>query len=123
MLLAALIRVAGIFGQGFPESFYPDETNAIQRALQFGAERTLNPGWFNKPAFAYYLWFIAYAVFYGVGRLFGTFSSPEQFGIWAFSRVGPFLVIGRLVSTLFGIATVWVTYLLGKRLRDRTLGL
>jgi 4-amino-4-deoxy-L-arabinose transferase-like glycosyltransferase len=123
MLLAALIRVAGIFGQGFPESFYPDETNAIQRALQFGAERTADPGWFNKPALAYYLWFGAYAAFYGSCRLLGMFSSPEEFGVWAFNRVTPFLVLGRLLSTLFGLGTVWLTYLLGKRMRDRTLGL
>jgi 4-amino-4-deoxy-L-arabinose transferase-like glycosyltransferase len=123
MLLALLIRLAGVFGQGFPESFYPDETNAIQRSLQFGAERTADPGWFNKPALAYYLWFAAYGAFYGSCRLLGMFSSPEEFGIWAFNRVAPFLVLGRLLSTLFGLGTIWLTYLLGKRLRDRTLGL
>lgn len=120
---AAAIRIVGIFGQGFPYCFYPDETNAIQRALRFGAEHTANPGWFNKPALAYYLWFAAYGCFYVVGRLFGTFGSPEQFGIWAFDRVAPFLIIGRLVSTIFGVATVWLTYLLGKSLKDRVLGL
>jgi 4-amino-4-deoxy-L-arabinose transferase-like glycosyltransferase len=121
--VALLVRLAGIFGQGWPHCFYPDETNAIQRALRFGAERTANPGWFNKPALAYYLWFLAYGCFYAIGRLFGAFGSAEQFGVWAIDRVGPFLVIGRVVSTLFGVATVWLTYLLGRAVRDRTVGI
>ena len=61
----------GIVGQGFPECFYPDETNAIQRALKFGAEKTADPGWFNKPALAYYLWFAEYGAFYVGGRVVG----------------------------------------------------
>jgi 4-amino-4-deoxy-L-arabinose transferase-like glycosyltransferase len=123
LLFAVVVRVPGIFGQGYPECFYPDEVNAIQRALRFGAEKTADPGWFNKPALAYYVWFGAYGAYYAGGRATGLFAGPEEFGIWAFNRIGPFLAIGRLVSTLFGIGTVWLTYLLGKRLAGRALGI
>ncbi len=123
LVAAAAVRIVAVFGQGLPECFFPDEVNAVQRSLAFGVRKSLNPEWFNKPALAYYLWFVLYGGFYVVGRAVGQFGSPDEFGVWAIDHVGPFVLIGRLMATAFGILTVWLTYRLGARVRDRATGL
>ncbi len=123
LALAFLVRIAGIFGQGYPHSFYPDEENNVRRALYFGAAGTLNPGWFNKPALTYYILFAEYGAYYAVGRLAGIFASPDDFALHYVADPGPFYLIGRLNQVLFGVATVWLTFRLGRRLHSPGAGL
>ncbi len=87
------------------------------------AHRTLDPIWFNKPAFGYYVWLLEYGAYYGVGRVLGAWQSPEEFGARWFSNPGPFLLIGRLTGLAFALASVLVLYWAGRRLYGAAVGL
>lgn len=117
------LRLWGCFGQGLPYTFYDDERNNVERTLAFGARGTLDPGWFNKPALGYYIWFAEFGAYYLTGKLFGWFQDSESFAISYFNDPGPFILIARINATLFGTLGIWLAYLLGRRLRDRTTGI
>ncbi|MES1245475.1 MAG: glycosyltransferase family 39 protein [Acidobacteriota bacterium] len=113
LLLAAGLRLWGVF-HDLPFSYYGDELHFMKRSMAMGTG-DLNPHWFHKPALPMYLWLLAYGLFYAAGRLVGRFGSTEEFGAYFLTTPGPFLLIGRLVVLAFGVATVWVVYLLARR--------
>jgi 4-amino-4-deoxy-L-arabinose transferase-like glycosyltransferase len=128
VLVACGLRLAGVFDQGYPYSFYPDESSNVQRSMSFyNPERgglDLNPGWFNKPTLTYYLNFGAYGFYYLWGRyVTHQWPDPLAFGVRFTSDQGPFYVIGRLINVCFATLTVIVVYRLMKNLRGRRAGL
>ncbi|NRA97642.1 MAG: glycosyltransferase family 39 protein, partial [Planctomycetes bacterium] len=124
LALAAALRVWGCFGQGLPHSYYPDERNNVERVLRFGAEKTLDPnGWFNKPALGYYVILVEYGGYYAVGRACGWWGNPYEFGVSYFVGQGPFLLIGRLSTALFGVLTVLLVYRMARKVGDQHTGL
>ncbi|PIS37976.1 MAG: hypothetical protein COT35_03220 [Nitrospirae bacterium CG08_land_8_20_14_0_20_52_24] len=86
----------------------------MNRAVSFGSG-DLNPHWFHKPAFLMYLLFFEYGVFYLLGRVTGFFPNVESFSIYYVQDPWPFILIGRMTITVFGIATVYLTYKIGEK--------
>ncbi|MBI5742138.1 MAG: glycosyltransferase family 39 protein [Nitrospirae bacterium] len=117
ILLASVLRFWGIW-HGYPHSYYPDEQHLVNRALAFGSG-DLNPHWFHKPAFLMYTLFFEYGIFYFIGKIIGMFPSVDSFAIYYFNNSWPFILIGRITVTLFGIATVYVVYKTGERFWSR----
>ena len=121
LVLAALMRILGIW-HDYPYSYFPDEEHFVNRAVSFGSG-DLNPHWFHKPAFLMYLLFFEYGFYFVIGKILGIFPSVDEFAISFFQNKGPFLLIGRFTVALFGIATVFLTYLVGKEHFNRRTGL
>jgi 4-amino-4-deoxy-L-arabinose transferase-like glycosyltransferase len=121
LFAAFIVRFAGIF-HDLPYSYYPDEEHFVNRAVSFGSG-DLNPHWFHKPAFLMYLLFFEYGLYFVIGKVLGVFHSVGDFAISFFQSKGPFLFIGRLTVTLFGVATVLVTYLIGRDYWNKRTGL
>ncbi len=113
---AALLRFRGL-SQNLPYLDNPDEptlTNAAIKMLQTG---DLNPHFFRWPSLPFYLQLaVSVPQFLGdVGR--GVYSDLN--GI---SPAG-FVLAGRTLVAGLGVATVWVTYLLGRTLYGPGVGL
>jgi hypothetical protein len=124
LTVALGLRIWGCFGQGLPYSHYPDERSNVEQSLRYGAIRSLDPGgWFNKPAMGYYLLTAEYGAYYGVGRVLGLWQTPDEFGLTYVTNPKPFFVIGRLTATLFGVATVFLCFLVGRRIGGNGVGL
>ena len=124
ILLAAAVRVWGSFGQGYPRCYYGDEYTNIERVLRFGAQQSPDPGsWLNKPALGFYVILVEYGAYYGIGKVAGLWENPYEFGVSYFRGQGPFLLIGRLSTALFGVLTVLLVYRLGKSLFDVRTGM
>ena len=121
LVVAAVLRFWGI-RHGYPFSYYPDEQHFINRAVSFGSG-DFNPHWFHKPAFLMYLLFFEYGLFYIIGKTLGYFSDVAAFAVYYFKNPWPFILIGRMTVTLFGIATVYVTYRIGERFWSKRVGL
>lgn len=109
---ALLLRVAGI-GWGLPgadhlSSYHPDEWQAVETALSMIARGSANPQFFNYPTLQPYL----------LGLLFAPLlaAAPE-------AGIGLFYLVGRLVSVGFGVATVVLVGLIGRRLGGPRVGL
>lgn len=113
LLLAAGLRLWGVM-HDLPFSYYGDELHFMKRSMAMGTG-DLNPHWFHKPAFLMYVLAFFYGLYFVAGLLTGRFDSTEAFGAHFLFENGPFLLIGRLVVMAFGVATVYVVYLIGRK--------
>src|SRR3989338_2410256 len=118
IVIFLIIRVWGI-NHGFPDVnryFYDTEENpSIQIAMGFGSG-DLNPHSFNKPSLYFYLLFVCYVIFYALGSMVGFFSGITNFIQFYFSNTWIFYLIARLLSTVFGVASIYFIYLIGKKM-------
>ena len=110
-------------GWGLPHTLaHPDETKFVSTALGFGYG-DLNPHWFGYPSLFFYLSAAAFGALYAAGRLTGDFPTLFAFKLQFFLDPSPFYLATRSLSALAGIATIVVTYRLGKELAGRAAGL
>ena len=113
LLLAAAIRLWGLF-HDLPFSYFGDELHFMKRSMALGTG-DLNPHWFHKPALFMYLWLFVYGLYFLAGMAVGRFESTAEFGAHFLTSQGPFLLLGRLVVLVCGVATVWVVYRIGRK--------
>lgn len=113
LLLATVLRLWGLL-HDLPFSYYGDELHFMRRAMAIGTG-DLNPHWFHKPAFLMYVLAFFYGLYFVGGLLTGRFDSTAEFGASFLFDPAPFLFIGRLVVTAFGVATVYVVYRIGRK--------
>lgn len=118
LLLAAILRFQGIFW-GIPifdplvHSYHPDESKVIEPASSFPRHLFYNTN-FRYPTF--YSYFL------------GTVSIPVKliFKIkeWSFDIYQIYMAIfARFMSVLLGVGSIFLTFVLGKRLYDEKVGL
>ncbi len=121
ILLAAVLRLWGIW-HGYPYSYYPDEAHFVKRSLSFGSG-DFNPHWFHKPAFYMYIIFFEYGIFFILGKIMGFWQSVTDFAVFYIINPGPFYLIGRFTTFLFGLGSIWITYECGERHFSRGTGI
>ncbi len=113
LALAAGLRLWGLT-HDLPFSYFGDELHLMKRSMALGSG-DLNPHWFNKPGFLMYLLLGCYGLYFVAGWTFGRFESIDEFAAHFLTDTGPFLLIGRTVVCLAGVALVFMVYLIGKR--------
>lgn len=113
LLLAAGVRFWGLL-HDLPFSYFGDELHFMRRSMAMGTG-DLNPHWFHKPALLMYVLAFFYGLYFALGALFGRFESTAEFGAHFLFEPAPFLLIGRLVVTAFGVATVYLVYRIGRK--------
>jgi 4-amino-4-deoxy-L-arabinose transferase-like glycosyltransferase len=113
LLIAVALRLWGLF-HDLPFSYFGDELHFMKRAAALGTG-DLNPHWFHKPAFLMYVLAGVDGVYYVVGRLLGRFDSTAAFGAHFLTEPEPFLLLGRMVVFLCGVATVFVVWRIARR--------
>jgi hypothetical protein len=118
LTVALMLRLLGI-NHGLPFNnriFYEtEETYTIQTAMALGSG-DLNPHTFNKPSLLYYFIFICYGIFFVTGKALGWFANPIEFATYYFNNTAVFYLIARMAVVLFGVASVYILYLLGKKI-------
>ena len=111
VLLAAVLRLWSI-DFGLPLVTHPDEPLIFDAADRMVSGRTLNPGWFRYPAFIIDIQAAILIVVYAIDKAIGLSSDTiHSLGYGA----------GRIVMAGFGIATVALTGLIGRRLARTVL--
>lgn len=118
LVLSFALRVWGI-GFGLPAytRYHPDEHALVERAAAILWTGDWNLHRFNYPAFYAYLQVMVYAFYYLYGvtqelwRYVPTFVVPNYY------------LVGRLLTATFGTLSVLSTYLVGRQLRNRRVGL
>lgn len=121
LVVAATVRIWGI-QHDLPVTFFGDERGLIKQALRFGSG-DLNPHRFIKPAFNQYILFVEYGVYFIAGRLFGWWTSVEEFAVAYVDDPAAFILIGRLTTLAFGLASVWCVYRIGEKHFGKHVGL
>lgn len=124
LVLALFVRLWGI-DHGLPFIYHPDEPALVRSAygLRFG---NLNPGHFDWPHFHFYFCLLIFEGFIKLRALVQLLHlrPAVESGIpllWQDPAI--FYFLARLVAASMGTATVGLTYLIGKRLFDRRVGL
>jgi hypothetical protein len=118
--VAAALRAIGL-AYGLPDVLNPDETPILNRALAF-AKGSLNPHNFLYPTLYFYVLFVWEGLFFVAGRAFGWYRSIGEFERAFFVDPSQLVLAGRVLTALFGVATVVAVYRLGSRLYDRAIG-
>jgi hypothetical protein len=115
LLLVAtfLLRLWGI-KQGLPYSYNVDEaTHFVPRAVAFFSH-DLNPHYFlNPPAYSY-LVHVVLELWFGNGDAVMRSYAGDPTSVF---------VVARVIAAVLGTVAVWLTYLAGARLFNRTVGL
>lgn len=122
ILLAIVVRMWGM-DFGLPYVYHPDEPNYVRTAIRMVQSGDLNPHFFNFPSFLFYANALAYEVCYRVGHLTGIFASRADLVAPRMNAMGSGItdspwtfVVGRLITLLLGVATVWLVYLATREL-------
>ncbi|MHB0858940.1 MAG: ArnT family glycosyltransferase [Anaerolineae bacterium] len=128
VLLGLVLRVWGTTW-GLPYLFHPDEPGKILIAQRMFKTGDLNPHYFLKPGFFLYSNALAYFPYYVVGRLLGLFASrqdivaPTVLAMGVGKAAMPSVVLlGRLLSALFGAALVLPAFQVTRRLSGSVVG-
>lgn len=120
MIAAFSLRIWGITFD-LPHVSHPDEPNEVHRALRLGAgnfeiERVGKGGY-------YFLLFFEYGLLFIVLKIFGNISTIKDFMLYFFNDPTYFYIIGRTTTVLVGTLNVWLTYLIGKKVKGENVGL
>ncbi|MDJ0706019.1 MAG: glycosyltransferase family 39 protein [Leptolyngbyaceae cyanobacterium MO_188.B28] len=122
LVIGCLIRLYGI-DWGLPYLYDSDEPIFVSAAYHILSNRDLNPHWFGAPATTViYMLAGLYTLIFFIGRGLGFFASPGDFQSLYFQDPTIFYLSGRLISAVFGIATIIIIYLIGTKIFNRTIG-
>ncbi|MEW6556610.1 MAG: glycosyltransferase family 39 protein [Elusimicrobiota bacterium] len=123
LLISTIVRVWGI-NFAFPLRYgHIDESVVIFYTMRFfTGDFNPNP-FFDYPTFYLYLLFFCYFLYFMLGLLLGKFDSIGSFISHYNTNAVPFILIGRLLTVAFSIGTIYLTYLLAKKLFDKKTGL
>lgn len=121
--MAAILRIWGI-DFAFPLRYaHIDESVVIFYTMRFfTGDFNPNP-FFDYPTLYLYILFFCYFIYFIAGFIFGKFDSIGNFIAFYYSDPVPFILIGRLLTVIFSIGTIYLTYLFAKKLFDRKTGL
>lgn len=112
-MIGLALRVWSV-AYGLPELYHPDEPRIVERAVRFH-QGDLNPRFFNWPSLYMYVMAGVYGLAFG--------ASPDGVA-GAFGRNPQLLyLVGRLVTALFGTATLAILYLTGRIAYGRLVGI
>lgn len=119
LIFAAGIRLWGV-DFGLPYAYHVDEPRYIHSAVGIIQSGNLNPGWFNQPSLYTYLVTILIGGYYLFGRLIGNFQTVDDlfrppYHFDGFIDLPNEFLIARLLTIIFGIATIWLVYYTARR--------
>ncbi|AKT42117.1 glycosyltransferase family 39 protein [Chondromyces crocatus] len=137
LLLALLVRLPGLgfdiptlswTTNSFPLTHHADEPvnqRVVRTVLSSG---DFNPRFFNYPSLFFYLHALLHVVAYGIARALGAVPAPAE-GM-SFTRAASTisestlaLLLSRGLSVAFGVGSVYLLYVAGKRLISPRAGL
>lgn len=112
LVLAAALRLYGL-SWGLPDVF--EEATPLSKAWEmwgWGPSGTLdlNPHFFNYPSLMIYCQFVGQGAMYLGMRLGHVVDSGTEYAALYVTQRTPFLIMGRMITLLFGMATVWLLY-------------
>lgn len=112
--VAFIMRFKGIWF-GYPLTIHPDEHHLVNSAINIVKTHDLHPHTFVYPSLNIYLQAIAYS-------LLQIYHSILGHPVGNIAKIDYYLV-GRTVTVLLSVATVYITYEMGKRLFNEIIGI
>lgn len=127
LLLGALLRIPAVRFAS-PYSYYWDESSYVNVAHSMLYNKTLKYTWFNVPPFYLYQQIFSNAAHYAWALASGRMSSLDDVQIHTGSldrNITPssLLFACRLYTIMLSLCSVWLVYLLGRRIASESVGL
>ena len=117
LALAFALRLAGLdFGLPHTKA-RPDEETVLDASLSIARDGT--PGFFNYPSLYPNLLLAALAGRYAFGRFSGEYSGTQDLVEELALSPENFVMLDRVIVVMFGTSTVWLVFLLARRLWGR----
>lgn len=109
LCLAFFLRLWGV-PFGLPHLYHADEPIIVNHALAY-SNGDLNPHFFRIPPLTSYLLFVIYGIYFVIGKIFGLFTSTQQFEYLFYEDPSSFYICGRfLFGALLGTFSVYMIY-------------
>lgn len=126
LLTALSVRVWGA-SYDLPYIYHPDEPGYITISQNIFKTGNLNPHFFNYPSLFFYVNALAYIPYYLLGKLMGTFDTPNNIlpplslamGVTQ-AQMPTTVLLGRVITICFGVGTVGLVYFVGRQITGRT---
>ncbi len=123
LLVGLGLRWAGM-GWGLPFAYQPEETSIYVRwAMEFALHHQWDPHYFENPSLLIYLLGMEFTGIFAVGRLLQFGQDPGDLYMVFRGEQDLFYGLARLNSVLLATATLFVVYLIGRRLWSERAGL
>ena len=124
--LILIITALGLRLWGIPSDlpvYYEkgDEGEIIRIAMSLGGDP--DPHTFFNPSLYPYVLLTAFGAFFAAGKAMGSFANSADFANYYFHHLSVFYLIARSISVLFGVASVGLTYLIGRKAYGPRAGL
>ncbi len=127
MLLGLALRLWGI-NYDLPYVYHPDEPIYLNAALNIFKTGDLNPHRFDNLSLIYYINGLALIPYYFVGKLLGIFAARADvlplvsldMGV-TFAPLPSTVLLGRIITVLFGLGNILLTFLIGKQLSGKAI--
>lgn len=119
--LALGLRLAGLI-YGLPEHFHWDEPTIMNRVIRMGGG-DLNPHFFYYPTLLMYLLLVLQGMLYAVGHVLHVYPSADSFAVSYLTSSTASYLVGRTLVAALGGASVFLTYLVGRRFLSAPAGL
>jgi len=116
LIIAFILRIWGIWN-----ATSQDEYNEVFEALRVCSGNLNFERWFKR--FYLYILTVEYGVYYVIGWIFNLFQSPNDFAVKILRDPYPLFMLGRITSAVLGTGSVFLTYLVGRQLYSRSVGL
>lgn len=122
LLLGAGLRFFGIW-YGLPFSLVSDEESLIGGALRMLELRSLIPAFhpeamsiLNYPVILPYIYLVFFVPYLGVLYLVTGAGPVNEFAFMVFDHMGMIFALARTTSVVFGVATIYLVYRLGREM-------
>jgi len=116
LLLALFLRLWGIWNANST-----DEYNEVFEALRVCSGHFNFERWGKR--FYLYILSVEYGIYYSIGWILQIFDNSIDFATQIVRNLTPLFMLGRITSAIFGTASVFMTYLVGKSLANKKVGL
>ena len=123
VIVAVALRLHGL-AFGLPSLNDPDEPIFVLKSVSLLADHTLNPKWFGHPGTTTIYSLALIDVLLGAGAIATRqFASVPDFAMHVLADPTPIVLSGRIFILVCGIATILLTYRIGRRIADVQTGL
>jgi 4-amino-4-deoxy-L-arabinose transferase-like glycosyltransferase len=125
LLIALSVRIWGL-NYDLPYIYNPDEPLNMIISQNIFKTSDLNPHFFNYPSLFFYINALAYIPYFFLGKLLGVFHTTSNvlpsislaMGV-TLAQMPTTVLLGRIVTVCFGVATIGLIYFVGKRITGR----
>jgi 4-amino-4-deoxy-L-arabinose transferase-like glycosyltransferase len=125
IIVSLAIRIWGI-NYDLPYIYHPDEPHSLTVSQNIFKTGDLNPHFFEYPSVFFYINALAYIPYYLFGKLQGVFTARSDIlaplslvmGVTK-SQMPTTVLLGRIITVIFGAGTLGTTFVIGKRLAGK----